>query len=176
MLGARPDAKRSPKTLKKRTMLSVNQDRLYLDKSIFNEYFNKYKAICVSEPCKKQQHKDSNVDLESSSTSIPSLTEAESKRTSVAINTEEGRGPSFAQSLQYHRLSEARYFMFPAYGVYEQSVQTTEEAAARQPAPPQGKRIKSASWRREGRDRPGTCGGQRSRSEVAGTRRIGSPD
>ncbi len=107
----------------------LGQKRLYLDKAIFADYFNKYKETCATETFKKKLHRDSNADLESSASSMPSLAEYEAKHTSVAISTEDAIlpscfGPAYLQSVQYRQHKGDKYFMFPAYGVHEECAQT----------------------------------------------------
>ena len=133
MLQAKLNMKYDKKVKHNKTLISTSKLRLYLDKAQLDQYFNKYRALCESESISKKEHNDSIIDLESSSSTTPSLTEGESKKTSIAINTEEDSLPytdhnnygcnNFMQPPYYH-LNDAKYFMFPTYGIHEQSIQT----------------------------------------------------
>jgi hypothetical protein len=112
-----------------KALMPSSKSRLYLEKAQLEQYFKKYKALSEPESLAKKEHKDSNLDLESSS----STNEAESKRTSIAINTEEDSLPysdhNNYRSLNYMQphsghLNDAKYFMYPVNGIQEECMQT----------------------------------------------------
>jgi len=132
MLRAQTSGKNESKDSRKKTLISAPGTRMYVNKEKLNDYFIKRKDLCAKESLSKKSHKDSNVDLESSSSmTIPSLNEPECKRASIAINTEQNLGHNHNNlgSIEYfqppfQQLNGSKYFMFPTYSIIEQEVQT----------------------------------------------------
>jgi len=123
-----------PKTTHSKFLATTNQpSRLYLNRTQIQEYFRKSPAMCDLESTSKQMRTDSNTDFEFSLTASPLHTENEPKKASIATNTEEcgvlNPGPDYKKCApplpkQYLGVEEFKYFMFPTYGIREQSVQT----------------------------------------------------
>ena len=114
-------------SLKQNKIATFPNTKLYINKGQLSHYFSSVKALPEPESCEKL-HKESNDDFESSSATTPTLRSKQRSKRTIATNTETVRGTLFKASGNMEclqpQLGSANYFMFPVYGIREQSIQT----------------------------------------------------